>query len=525
MFFCVALAVARPLPAPSVTMATPLTLDAAIAMAQQRGPSARSAERSREAARYRDRAYNARLLPQLSLTGDAPSYSRAIIPVLQPDDNTRFAAQQQRQSSLGLQVGQRLPFTGGDLFIQSGVTNINILGQQDTRLWRTNPVQLGIRQPIVRLNALAWDNREQDIRIDAAEQQYPEAREGIAQQTASLSFDLFAARTALANAQANADVNDTLLTLNRGRYEVGRIGENDLLQSELQVLRARNALDAARLAEQRAEAALRLQLGLPSNALVALSVTNAVPVVVVDTTVAVAQALRNGGRCATPTCTCCSSVGWRRRGAIRAAGPRSPPASGTARPRRRSTTRTGRRCRASSSRWVWRCRWCSGGRARRRSRPRGPIRTGWRRMCACLREQWVQDARFAALELEEASRLLVTAAKADTVGAKRFEVARNRYSIGRIDISNLYIAQTEKDQALEAYVRALRGYWDAYYRVRRLTLYDFEAGKRIREARRPPACCPPPSGPSTTRATAPPAPAAAVPAAVLVCGPPPRCDR
>jgi len=66
------------------------------------------------------------------------------------------------------------------------------------------------------------------------------------------------------------------------------------------------------------------------------------------------------------------------------------------------------------------------------------------------------------------------------VGAKRFEVARNRYSIGRIDISNLYIAQTEKDQALEAYVRALRGYWDVYYRVRRLTLYDFEAGQRIR---------------------------------------------
>ena len=43
----------------------------------------------------------------------------------------------------------------------------------------------------------------------------------------------------LANATANAAVNDTLYTLNKGRFEVGKIGENDLLQSELQLLGAR----------------------------------------------------------------------------------------------------------------------------------------------------------------------------------------------------------------------------------------------------------------------------------------------
>lgn len=59
-------------------------------------------------------------------------------------------------------------------------------------------------------------------------------------------------------------------------------------------------------------------------------------------------------------------------------------------------------------------------------------------------------------------------------------MARNRYTIGRIDISNLYIAQVEKDQALENYVAALRGYWDAFYRIRRITLYDFVNGAPIR---------------------------------------------
>jgi outer membrane protein TolC len=90
------------------------------------------------------------------------------------------------------------------------------------------------------------------------------------------------------------------------------------------------------------------------------------------------------------------------------------------------------------------------------------------------------DARYAALGLAQAARQLEIAAKADSVGAKRFEVARNRYTIGRIDISNLFIAQGEKDQALEAYVDALRGYWDAFYRLRRLTLYDFVKNEPIR---------------------------------------------
>jgi outer membrane protein len=76
-------------------------------------------------------------------------------------------------------------------------------------------------------------------------------------------------------------------------------------------------------------------------------------------------------------------------------------------------------------------------------------------------------------------RQLATSAKADTVAQRRFDVAKNRYVIGRIDIGDLYIAQTEKDQALLGYVLALRDFWLAYYGLRRLTLYDFEASRPL----------------------------------------------
>jgi outer membrane protein TolC len=97
------------------------------------------------------------------------------------------------------------------------------------------------------------------------------------------------------------------------------------------------------------------------------------------------------------------------------------------------------------------------------------------------RAQLDLNAHFAALQLTQARTGLVIASKADTVAQKRFDVAYNRYVIGKIQIDNLYVAQSEKDQALQGYAQALRAYWLAYYQLRRLTLYDFERSQPIRE--------------------------------------------
>jgi len=58
-------------------------------------------------------------------------------------------------------------------------------------------------------------------------------------------------------------------------------------------------------------------------------------------------------------------------------------------------------------------------------------------------------------------------------------VAKERYVIGKIDVPILFIAQSEKDNARRADVQTLWDYWSTYFRVRRLTLYDFEAGTSL----------------------------------------------
>ncbi len=286
---------------------------------------------------------------------------------------------------------------------------------------------------------------------------------------------------ALDNAVKNAAVNDTLYTLNKGRFEVGKIGENDLLQSELALLRSRTTLDGARLEFDRAAAALRLALNLPVGAPLEITVTADVPEFEADTARAEAEALRNRSSVSDAAL---QEVQTRRRvteaklaNGIGANVQASYGFNATA-PEVSNVYQNLLEARQFSlSVQLPLLGWGAhkeGVQAAEADRERVTS------LAQITLQQTAQDAHFAALGLSQARRNLALSAKGDTVAAKRFEVAYNRYVIGRIAIDNLYVAQNEKDQALSQFVQALRGYWQAYYRLRRVTLFDFAAGEPIR---------------------------------------------
>lgn len=63
---------------------------------------------------------------------------------------------------------------------------------------------------------------------------------------------------------------------------------------------------------------------------------------------------------------------------------------------------------------------------------------------------------------------------ADDVAQRRYDIALKRYQTGNVTITNLNIAQNEKDANKRAFYASLRDFWMAYYELRSLTLYDFE---------------------------------------------------
>jgi len=60
-------------------------------------------------------------------------------------------------------------------------------------------------------------------------------------------------------------------------------------------------------------------------------------------------------------------------------------------------------------------------------------------------------------------------------------VAKNRYLIGKTNITSLFTAQSEKDSARRQYHQTLKNYWIAYFNLRRLTLYDFARHQSLLE--------------------------------------------
>jgi len=463
-----------------------LTLQDAITLAQDNGHQARAARAAHRAARARDDAFRDRLLPQLSLSGTLPSYNRSIIQVPGVDSATgnaitQFLPQAQTTTSLGLQLTQTLPLTGGSLFLSSSLNRLTVSGQSALQQWSSVPVTIGLRQDLFRPNTAGWDHRVQNLQIEQQERAYHEAMEDVALQATGLFFAAYAARRALDNAVTNVAVNDTLYRLNTGRFQVGRIGENDLLQSQLALLRARTSLDAARLEYERALAQLRLGLGLPAARDIEVVVSPGVPDLEPDTAVAVTEALRNASAVSGAAL---ADVQARRRvteaqladgiGATIQASYGFNQTAGTMRAAYQNLADARQFTLAVQlPLWQWGAHG-AGVKAAEADRAQQADQS------AAALEQLAMDAKFAALGLAQARRNVDLLTVGDSVAGKRFEVAYNRYVIGKITIDNLYIAQNEKDQALTQLVGGVRDYWLAYYRLRRLTLYDFEAGRTIR---------------------------------------------
>jgi outer membrane protein TolC len=70
-------------------------------------------------------------------------------------------------------------------------------------------------------------------------------------------------------------------------------------------------------------------------------------------------------------------------------------------------------------------------------------------------------------------------AKADTIAQKRYDVSMQRYLTDKIDITEMNNAQNDRDNARLRSVAALRNYWNYYYTIRQLTLYDLAGNKPL----------------------------------------------
>ena len=72
--------------------------------------------------------------------------------------------------------------------------------------------------------------------------------------------------------------------------------------------------------------------------------------------------------------------------------------------------------------------------------------------------------------------LVQSAEEALDLAILAYEETRQRFIIGKADISSLTLSLNRQQEAQRNYISALQDYWLNYYKIRKLTLFDFASG-------------------------------------------------
>jgi outer membrane protein TolC len=468
------------LPPSSQAAMRSMSLDRVVAMAKSESRAAAQARDRFRSSLWQFRVQRASYLPTLALVGTAPDLTRSISKLSLPDGSEAFVRQSFNSSGLRLSIGKTIGSTGGEVVVETSLERLDLLDGTGRPTYLSTPVSVALRQPLFTFNPHRWEDRIEPLRLDEARRDYAEDLEGIAITAAQNFFDVVSAMDQLETARENTASTDTLFSATRARRDAGKSSEDELLQSELASLNARLELQRSEQ-ELRARAfGLRSYLGLRDSDEVHPQITFRVPGVSADVPTALAQARANRAVVV--------AQGRRRLEAERdLAEARSQPGRAVdlfvSYGLNQSTTELGslydtgqEHERATLGIRVPILDW---GRSHAHSRLAESNAEVTMLSVEQAELDLEQDVTRAVLEFNVQSERIRIAAKADEVAGRRYAAAEQRYLSGGGDAAALNVALSEKDAARRAHVESLRGYWMAYFQLRRSTGYDFASGRAI----------------------------------------------
>lgn len=449
-----------------------LRLDDIVEMAKAQSPRSKQAETRKENLYWTYRYYKSNYNPQLRLSGNFPNYSQDFTPVTQPDGSIEFRSRQQTNSALTLGLQQPIPWTGGVVSVNSSVFVVDDI-ERDVVNWSGVPMNIRLDQPIFAFNPLRWDKLIQPLRYEESRREYVEEMEFIAREAVNRYFAVMTSQINLQMAEFNLANNDTIYKIEQGRYNIGTTSQDKLLQVELQLLRSRQDVAQAKLDQETTRLRLRSFVGINDTEQFELVLPEEIPQFEVTLEEALERARSNRSqfiaferRRLEAESQVANAKGDRFDATLTASYGLNNSGTGLSDiyhdPLQQQRFNVGFNVPVLD----W-------GRNKSRLRTAMANKDYTDYVIAQDEINFEQEILTQVRQFEMLRLQIEITRKADEVAQERYNVAQNRYLIGRIDITNLNLALTEKDDAKRSYILALQSFWQAYYDLRRLTLYDF----------------------------------------------------
>lgn len=458
---------------------TRLSLEQSVELARAQSTAARQASTTKETRYWEYRTFQSNFRPQLLLDSRLPAFSRSFSEVVQPDGTILFQPVRNNNSSIGLSLEQNIARTGGTVYAATQLQRFDDFSRHNT-LYNGTLFAIGLEQPLFRFNTMKWGRQIEPLKYSESQQEYIESLEKIASVTSALYFDLLLAQVNQSIAETNLKNTNDILRIAGEKFDLGKISRNEILQLQLEQLKAEKALATAKRDVEIATLNLKAYIGLQNDDKLELEEPRpaASPVVPAEKALAeayanradaiafsrrlleaqrdVAKARAESGVNATLT----ANLGFSNRGS-----------------RLNDLYNTPQNQQLVTVEFTmpildW-------GRAQSRRQTAEANKKLTQYTIEQDQQNFKQQIYTQVTLFEMLKDQLSLTAKADSIASEKYQIAKDRYILGNLSITDLSIAFTEKDQARRDFIGALRDYWAAFYQLRWLTLYDFVKQEKI----------------------------------------------
>jgi len=456
-----------------------LTLQNIVDLSINQSSSVKYAQNRYENNFWRWKNFQAQFRPQLLLNGDLPNYSQRTRAVTQPDGSVEFRHVSSLQGNANLSLNQSIPQSGTRIYASSSLYRVQDLIKDDVN-FSGDPFVIGFTQPIFAYNWMKWSRKTEPLVYDEAQKDFVESIEEISRNATSRFFRYLRVQTNFKLAENNLSNSEDNLRIAETKRKLGTISENDYSRIRLSVLTAQKSLTQARMDLKNADFELKSYVGLDQMVSIELDMPLNMFLFEVDAQKALDEALSN----------------------------------------RKETTQYERRL-IEADRDLTKAKRNNGLAATLRgsyglsnSAPDIPgvyedpekqqqVRlslsipildwgksTSNVKLAESKRDLVVFDVerdrenfeRTVVVQVEQFGLLkaqLEIAKEADNVAGNGYLIALKKFQNGEISITDLNISLSEREKAKRDYIKSLETYWVAFYRLRELTLYDFEKDQKI----------------------------------------------
>lgn len=456
-----------------------MTLDEAISRARVNSVDAAVALNELKTAYWEYRSYRAELLPEVNFSATLPGYYRQYSPYMNDTGSYNFVRNNYLQMNGEVSMSQNIWLTGGKISVNTSLDFYRQLEGEKYNRFMSIPVALTISQPIFGVNNIKWDRKIEPVRYSEAKAAYLSASEDVAIKTISYFFQLLMADENKSIASQNLENAKKLYNVAKDKREMGRISGNDLLQMELNLLNAESELTECESNRKSCMFQLRTLLDLNENIDIIPVAPGAVPAADINYNDALQKALERNKfasnirrRQLEADYEVAKAKGNLRQISLFAqvgytgtdrkfAGAYSPLKDnqvveiGFEIPILDWGRRRGKVKVAESNRRVTESR---------------------------LRQESADFAQSIFILVERyhnQTRQLEISRRADEIAARRYAANVETFMIGKISTLDLNDSRVSKDEARREFINELYRFWNYYYQIRSLTLWDFANSKDI----------------------------------------------